>query len=512
MKIFWNYIFVFFVFPGAVGCSSISEGLSHATGGMGDKKVYSYTILIEGGNPYVYARQVGIDVHPGEAIEMRFSNDKSNWSPWEAVSTNKNWELSESNVVKTVYAEFCKPDGTIYEASDTAEFVEKLVPFEINENDLLGSSLACNNHGQMVAVGAENSKYTNAMGFSYRPGKVVIFSYDGVIWHPRELSLNGATEGDRFGASVSMDDLGQKVAVGSPGYDSERGRVLLFKYNSFSNIWDCIGSVEGEANSLFGSSLSMSKNGNYLVVGAPNGNNRRGEAVLYSLNDSGLHKIDTFTADSPEEEDCFGCTVAINGDGTVFVVGADHKKSGVYTNSGIAYVFRKVESSYVKTELESNDRDYNLFFANSASISRSGDVICLGAKGYLFQTGRVYAYRYDSQSKSYEEYPIFDEDGNQGDQFGFAVALSSDGNTVVAGAPYFDDLVNRVNDTGKISIFSYSNSIYVKTSDRYSLDKSYQKLLGYSLAINALGTLSFAGSIGDVLNSTMSGSVYVFRD
>jgi hypothetical protein len=40
------------------------------------------------------------------ALRMRFSNDNTTWSAWEAYATGKVWTLSESYGTKTVYAQF----------------------------------------------------------------------------------------------------------------------------------------------------------------------------------------------------------------------------------------------------------------------------------------------------------------------------------------------------------------------------------------------------------------------
>ncbi len=55
----------------------------------------------------------------GWAQDMRFSNDGSNWSPWEAFSPDIDWSLDEAaSGTATVYARL-RNGGTVYEVSDT---------------------------------------------------------------------------------------------------------------------------------------------------------------------------------------------------------------------------------------------------------------------------------------------------------------------------------------------------------------------------------------------------------
>lgn len=45
-------------------------------------------------------------VSPTSAIDMRFSNDGTSWTPWEIYSTSKTWSLSSGDGDKTVYVQF----------------------------------------------------------------------------------------------------------------------------------------------------------------------------------------------------------------------------------------------------------------------------------------------------------------------------------------------------------------------------------------------------------------------
>lgn len=58
----------------------------------------------------------------GWAQQMRFSNDGSTWSAWEAYSPNKTWTLSAGGGTKTVWAQI-KNGTTVLEASDTINYV-----------------------------------------------------------------------------------------------------------------------------------------------------------------------------------------------------------------------------------------------------------------------------------------------------------------------------------------------------------------------------------------------------
>ncbi|WP_298037211.1 fibronectin type III domain-containing protein [uncultured Desulfuromonas sp.] len=55
----------------------------------------------------------------GGAIDMRFSNDGSTWSAWQAYAAGKSWTLSAGLGTKTVYAQFRDGAGNIATCNDT---------------------------------------------------------------------------------------------------------------------------------------------------------------------------------------------------------------------------------------------------------------------------------------------------------------------------------------------------------------------------------------------------------
>lgn len=54
----------------------------------------------------------------GWAREMRFGNDQSTWSGWQAFSSGKTWNLSSGNGLKTVYVQL-RNGGIVRQSSDT---------------------------------------------------------------------------------------------------------------------------------------------------------------------------------------------------------------------------------------------------------------------------------------------------------------------------------------------------------------------------------------------------------
>ena len=85
--------------------------------------------------------------------------------------------------------------------------------------------------------------------------------------------LTGSTA--NFGHSLSLSKKGSVLAVGAPWYDVTRsrrdsGRVYVYNYDSVTRLWVQKGVLEtGVENDLYGWSVDLASDGSALVIGAP---------------------------------------------------------------------------------------------------------------------------------------------------------------------------------------------------------------------------------------------------
>ena len=101
-----------------------------------------------------------------------------------------------------------------------------------------------------------------------------MYRYNGTAYSKIGLDINGENNDDHFGSSVSLSRDGNTIAIGGPshagkpGTDSGHVRVLRYdgtKWNPFGNEID--GESSGDES---GTSVSLSRNGRVLAIGAPN--------------------------------------------------------------------------------------------------------------------------------------------------------------------------------------------------------------------------------------------------
>jgi hypothetical protein len=77
------------------------------------------SVSIAGGAAYTTSRDVTLTLAATGAAQMRFSNDDSTWSDWEAYAANKSWTLADGDGEKTVSVQFADEAGNTAGAIDS---------------------------------------------------------------------------------------------------------------------------------------------------------------------------------------------------------------------------------------------------------------------------------------------------------------------------------------------------------------------------------------------------------
>ena len=260
-----------------------------------------------------------------------------------------------------------------------------------------------------------------------------------------------------------------------------------------------------------------------------------------------------------------GNSVAISGDGTTMIVGAPYESggaTGVNGNqndnsayaSGAVYVYVRqgddwIQQAYVKPS-NTGQSDH---FGASVAISRDGNTMAVsahweasaatGVNGNqgdesIRQAGAVYVFTRTGSSWSQQAYLKASNTGRpgeggmpgDGDQFGYAVALSGDGNTLAVGAIAEDSAAQQINGDQKDDSQASAGAVYVysRTGTAWA-QQAYVKgshvetgdMFGFAVALNYDGNTLVASAFdergsGRGINvphdnrANGSGALYVF--
>ena len=171
-----------------------------------------------------------------------------------------------------------------------------------NAGDEYGTSLSLGDLNQ----DGKNDILVGAPGYNSDAGRAYAF-YGGEF--TENISFSAQSPGDRFGSSLSIDDLNgdgkNDIAIGAPGYDSFTGRAYIFHgplaQSSLSASADADTTITGIGiNGYFGEVLSTGDpNGDGLrdlLVGASHFSANTGNA--YEFYNDGLYPTNAVDADS----------------------------------------------------------------------------------------------------------------------------------------------------------------------------------------------------------------------
>jgi len=347
-------------------------------------------------------------------------------------------------------------------------------------DDNFGFSVALSADGNTLAVGAplEDSNATGidgAQGDNNAPdaGAVYVFTRSGVTWSQQAyVKASNTAADDQFGFSVALSADGSTLAVGAIGSASQGATYVFTRSGVTWSQQAIVTGVNTEAADDFGSSVSLSGDGNTLAVGAPgeDGNSNVINGTDNNLaSDSGAAYVFTRSgvmwsqqayvkASNTQALDDFGSSVSLSGDGNTLAVGAPGEDSGstgvdstpnesaanagavyVYSRSGIAWT----QQAYVKASNTGAGDN----FGSSVALSSDGNALMVGAMnedgsatgigGTLNElaadAGAVYVYSRSGTAWTQQSYVKASNTG-AGDGFGVSVALSSNGSTRVIGA------------------------------------------------------------------------------
>ena len=156
------------------------------------------------------------------------------------------------------------------------------------DKDRFGSDIILSSDGNTLAVGSDG--WFDLHGHQ-GIGNVKVFQWsdEASDWIQRGTTITAATVDDGTGRYISLSPDGNTVAIGAP-FTSEMlgsvGNVRIYRWNSDDQDWHQVGDriVGKAAGEKIGTDLSMSSDGNTLVIGAQTANSNSGLVRVYEWN------------------------------------------------------------------------------------------------------------------------------------------------------------------------------------------------------------------------------------
>ena len=315
----------------------------------------------------------------------------------------------------------------------------------------------------------------------------------GSAWNPKliaYLKASNATRDDQFGFTVALSGDGNTMAVSSTAEDSaakgingnqadhsalNAGAVYVFIRNGGAWVQQAyVKASNAKKSYLFGSALALSNDGNTLAVGAvgeassatgidgdQTDSSMPGAGAVYVFARKGSTwsqqaYVKASNTGEKTDGDQFGYSLALSGDGNTLATGAISERSaatGINGNqadksadgAGAVYVFTRSGSAwsqqaYVKPW---NTTARGNLFGYSVGLSGNGDTMAVGA--YDEERGKGAAYIFTRTGSTWsQQIRLMASNAEDGDSLGCSIAISDDGNTMVAGAFDEDSLLRGI--------------------------------------------------------------------
>jgi hypothetical protein len=377
---------------------------------------------------------------------------------------------------------------------------------------------------------------------------ITIPATEGSVSHSATATLNVIAAGPQStilapGSHPSMDILGDTIVAEedlttTPFFTSD---AAVFVKDS-AGQWTLATRLINPSDNIV-ASVAISGDGKTVVVGScklsnctgASTGNHAGEAFVYAMPAGGWsaatgNPTATLTASDGVAGDRIGYSVSIDQLGATVAVGAP---KGVSTGSpqlGSVYVFAKPLSGVwadapetAKLTVSGPPPSFNNL-GISVSLDSAGDTIAVGATNLnnnFGNSGTVFVFKEPSPSGGWTtattaNAALTASDGVPVDALGYAVSISGDGRTIVAGAPEnpFDPTMTPTSGPGAAYVFVRQGTDWIsRPSDAKltALDRQRGDSLGAAVSVSDDGFKIVVGApVDPVTHTNGSGAAYEF--
>ncbi len=371
------------------------------------------------------------------------------------------------------------------------------------DSENTGWSVSLNDAGDRIAIGAPSNNGST--------GAVRIYSWDGSIWTQLGTDIYGEASSDISGYSISMNAAGDRVAIGAYQNDgtsgsasNNQGHVRVYSWDGAS--WIQLGAdIDGQTfATLFGWSVSINAVGDRVAIGGPYNNSNRGVVRIYSWNGSTWIQLGTDINGKVANDYC-GWSVSLNDAGDRVAIGNVWNNAFDFSTGYVTiYSWDGTNWTQMGTDILAEFANEN--FGNSVSMNAAGDRVVIGAPSNNGSSGAVRIYSWDGTAWIKLGNSII---GQSLSRFGWSVSINNTGNIIAAGGPLKG--ATGVSN-GHIKIYSWINDQWTQLLPSILFNGDVvQDQFGRSVSINSVGDIIAIGAPYHDTNGSNSGRVKIYK-
>jgi hypothetical protein len=323
---------------------------------------------------------------------------------------------------------------------------------------------------------------------------------------------SGESGAGQFGSSVGLSADGGTAVIGAPNDNGGFGAGFIFA-GSAGSPWQQRADLNAllltnnstTATQMVGTAVAVSGDGHTALFGAPGYNIGTGAAWIFGNGATGnwTQLQDPLTNSSGPFGGHQGASVALSGDGSVALLGAPQSNF----DGGMVYIYTRAGGAYSIFETLSEADLPQAQFGTAVAITPDGNTIIVG--GPVQAGGKAWIYTRSSPNASWFLNTEIGGGGESGSgQFGASVAISADGNTAIVGGP------GDNNNTGAFWVLTRNGNSWSQQGNKLTVsDATGAAKVGSSVALSADGNTALIGGPADDTQSGGGsiGATWVFR-
>ena len=449
-----------------------------------------------------------------------------------------------------------KPQPPKTTTTPTGTWLPKTIAYikasNTGKDNQFGSAIALSADGNTLAVGAafEDSAAKGVNGVSkehaVNSGAVYVYTRDNKGWKQQAyLKPSNTEEGGQFGGSLSLSADGNLLAVGSPGEASSATGVngnqsdksmpaagAVYVFARAGAAWSQQAYLKSsntgspDVGYQFGYAVSLSSDGSTLAASETsdpsNATGINGDQKNTAAPDSGAVFVFSHSGDTWSQQAyvkpwntttpgvLFGYSVGLNGNGDTLGVGS----YGDDGRRGAVYVFTRNNGTWSQQMRVTGSKGVpGDYLGCSLAISDDGNTIISGTVDDKYNTpeagdpekesiGGIYVFVRAAGKWSEQAY-LRAFNPRYYDQFGLALAISRDGNTIAGGSHLEDSGAKGVNgdqsdasgeDSGAVYVYTRTGTTWNPTAYVKASNTQPAAEFGASVALDGDGKLLAAGA------------------
>ena len=370
-----------------------------------------------------------------------------------------------------------------------------------------GSSVAMSADGSTVAVGAIQP--SNAFGRMF-DGYVQVLRFDASTsqWMPMGEIIQNEADGDDYGYAVSLSADGRTLAASVISKNLAgrgNGQARVFRYLEADMVWEQIG--QDQFTGFFHDDVVLSNDGKTIAFVRNTDQMGENTAVVSRFNGIEWEPLGQELGGLPG-----GVSVTfidLSANGRIVAIGGDAYDADLNGLSGIIRVLGYNDATELWEPVGQDLVGLDTYdgFGSAFALSADGTTIAAGAAYHntndLSNVGQVVVFEFDATAS--EWYPLGQVlvGEEESDTLGRSLAISADGRVLVAGAP---------SDDGRVQAFVFDNATKSWVSLGNSLEGiAGEDQFGYAVALSADGQSVVGSSRWHDFQGEDSGQVRVYR-